>query len=81
MVACEPALGQMPLMAARAAYIQLDGVTEVQGWKGFLTMDSETKRGLKFFVENMDRFDNTPIRAAAREISVISINHLAMRVE
>jgi len=73
MVACEPALGQMPLMAARAAYIQLDGVTEVQGWKGFLTMDSETKRGLKFFVENMDRFDNTPIRAAAREISVISI--------
>jgi hypothetical protein len=73
MVACEPALGQMPLMAARAAYIQLDHVTEVQGWKGSLVMNQETKLGLRFFVDNIDSFDNTPIRAVARDISVLSI--------
>lgn len=72
-VACEPALGQMPLMAARAAYIQLDRVTEAYGWNGFMVMDHETKIGLRFFVENLDRFDNTPIRTASREISVLSI--------
>ena len=73
MASCEPALGQMPLMAARAAYIQLDQVTNIQGWKGSMVMDFETVEGLKFFVENMERFDNTPIRSAARALSVVSI--------
>jgi hypothetical protein len=73
MVSCEPALGQMPLMAARAAYIQLDQVTEIYGWNGTLVMNHDTKNSLRFFVENVDRFDDTPIRSAAREISVLSI--------
>ena len=60
-------------MAARAAYIQQEQTVEVKGWNGTLQMNKETVAGLKFFLENMDQFDNTPIRTAATEISVLSI--------
>lgn len=73
MVAAEPALGNMPLMAARAAYIQIDEIANDKGWNANLLLNEETLSGLKFFVENIDEFDNTPIRTAATELSVISI--------
>ena len=73
MVATEPALGTMALMAARAAYAQLDKVTEEKGWNSFLTMNEETTGGLTFFLENMSKFDNSVIRTSRNEISVISI--------
>ena len=72
-VATEPALGPMPLMAARAAYSQLDTVTEEKGWNSYLEMSEEAKAGLLFFVDNMARFDNTVIRTCCTEISVLSI--------
>lgn len=73
MVATEPALGNMPLMAARAAYIQIEETTEKTGWNANLQLSHETLAGLEFFTENLDNFDNTPIRTAATEVSVISI--------
>ena len=73
MVATEPALGTMPLMAARAAYIQLDRTTEELGWNSYLKMNEETTAGLTFFNKNMASFDNTVIRTARTEISVLSI--------
>ena len=73
MVATEPALGTMPLMAARAAYGQLDKTTEEKGWNSYITMNKETTEGLTYFLKNMSRFDNTVIRTARTEISVISI--------
>jgi hypothetical protein len=73
MIATEPALGTMPLMAARAAYIQLEETTNIQGWNCFLTMSQETIASLTFYNENMSRFDNSPIRTASNEISVLSI--------
>lgn len=72
-VATEPALGRMPLMAARAAYIQLDKVTNLRGWNSSMAMNEETTAGLAFFVEHMSNFDNTPIRTTCNEISVLSI--------
>ena len=73
MVAAEPALGNMPLMAARAAYMQIEETANDKGWNANLLLSEETLSGLKFFVENIDEFDNTPIRTAATELSVISI--------
>jgi hypothetical protein len=48
-VATEPALGSMPLMASRAAYIQLDEAKGKQGWNCNLTMNNETIASLGFF--------------------------------
>ena len=73
MVSLEPAMGGMPLMAARAAYIQIEQAVEEFGWNGSLKMSEETILGLEFFLENMDQFDNSPIRTAATEVSVLSI--------
>lgn len=72
-ISTEPALGAMPLMAARAAYIQQEQTVEEQGWNGNLQMTDETVAGLKYFLENLEQYDNTPIRTAANEISVLSI--------
>ena len=73
MVATEPALGPMPLMAGRAAYIQLDKTVEEQGWNCNLNLNPEARAGLKFFAEKMSIFDNTVIRTQSNEISVLSI--------
>ena len=73
MVATEPALGPMPLMAGRAAYIQLDKIVEEQGWNCNLILNTEARAGLKFFAEKMSIFDNTVIRTQSNEISVLSI--------
>ena len=48
MVTTEPALGPMPLMAGRAAYIQLDKIVEEQGWNCNLILNTEARAGLKF---------------------------------
>ena len=53
MISTEPALGAMPLMAARAAYIQQEQTVEVKGWNGTLQMNKETVAGLEYFLENM----------------------------
>ena len=73
MVATEPALGSMPLMASRAAYIQLDKKVEERGWNCYLSLDTEARAGMTFFSENMSIFDNTVIRTHSNEISVLSI--------
>ena len=73
MVATEPALGKMPIMAARAGYIQLEIATEKDGWNTSLSLNKETIAGLNFFIENMEQFNNSPIRTEATEISVVSI--------
>ncbi len=52
MVSPEPALGGMPLMAARAAYIQIEQTVERFGWNVSLKMNEETISGLNFFLEN-----------------------------
>ena len=36
-------------------------------------MSKEAQDGLQFFVDNCSEFDNSPIRSAATEISVLSI--------
>ena len=72
-VATEPALGPVVIMAARAAYTDLDKATQEKGWRTQVTMSKESVNGLRFFEENCSRFDNTPIRSAATEISVMSI--------
>ena len=73
MIATEPALGNMPLMAARAAYIQIEETTDKEGWNANMLLSQETLAGLKFFTKTIDLFDNTPIRTASTEVSVISI--------
>ena len=72
-VATEPALGNAPLMCARAGYWQLEEVTTKHGWHSSLKLGEETIEGLRFFMHNFDTFDNTPIRTAATSISVLSI--------
>lgn len=72
-VATEPALGPVVVMAARASYIDLEKATQEKGWGIRLTMSQESLDGLRFFAENCSKFDNTPIRSAATEISVLSI--------
>jgi hypothetical protein len=72
-VATEPALGPVVIMAARAAYLRLDEAVCDRGWHTQLTMDKESIDGLTFFAENCSSFDNSPIRSAATEISVLSI--------
>ena len=73
MVATEPALGPVVIIAARAAYIILDKAVSEKGWNTHLKMNKEAIDGLQFFIENYSRFDNSPIRSAATEISVVSI--------
>lgn len=73
MVSTEPALGPVVIMAARAAYIELDAAVQGRRWSTFLTMSTESLNGLNFFVENFSNFDNSLIRSAATEISVLSI--------
>jgi len=73
MIAAEPALGNMPLMAARAGYIQIDECVSEYGWERSLRLNEETLAGLKFFLDNIDQFDGTPICSAENDVSVISI--------
>lgn len=73
MVSTEPALGGMPLMAARAGYIQLEIATEKDGWNTTFSLSKETMAGLNYFIENLHQFNHTPIRTDATEISVLSI--------
>ena len=72
-VATEPALGPVVIMASRAAYSNLDDATTKRGWNTELKMSKEALDGLRFFVDNCSIFDNSPIRSAATEISVLSI--------
>jgi hypothetical protein len=73
MAATEPALGHIPLVCARAGYWQLEEATSDGDWQALIQLNSETIEGLKFFVSNIDKFDNSPIRTAATSISVLSI--------
>jgi hypothetical protein len=72
-VATEPALGPVVIMAVRAAYSKLDEAVQRRGWHTKLQMDKESIDGLIFFAKNCCSFDNAPIRSAATEISVLSI--------
>lgn len=73
MVAMEPALGPVVIMAARAAYIDLEKAVQQRGWGTRLVMSEESIKGMKFIVENCYKFDNSPIRSATTELSVLSI--------
>lgn len=73
MVATEPALGPIVVMTARASYSVLEEATQKRGWGTKLVMSKEALDGLKFFAENFSEFDNSPIRSASTEISVLSI--------
>lgn len=73
MVATEPALGPIVVMTARASYAILEEATQKRGWGTKLIMSNEALNGLKFFAENCSDFDDSPIRSAATEISVLSI--------
>jgi hypothetical protein len=72
-VATEPALGPVVIMAARASYAVLEKAVEERGWGTRLVMNKEALDGLKFFAENCSDFDNSPIRSTATNISVLSI--------
>lgn len=72
-VATEPALGPIIVIAARASYAVLEEATQRRGWNSSLVMSKEAQDGLQFFVDNCSEFDNSPIRSAATEISVLSI--------
>ena len=72
-VATEPALGPIVVIAARASYAVLEEATQRIGWNSSLVMSKEAQDGLQFFVDNCSEFDNSPIRSAATEISVLSI--------
>ena len=72
-VATEPALGPVVIMIARAAYIQLDEAVSNRGWNTRLSLNAESLNGLRFFIDNFSDFDNSTIRSAATEISVLSI--------
>ena len=72
-VAAEPALGPMVIMASRAAYSNLDDAVTKRGWGTKLEMSKEALDGLRFFADNCSRFDNSPMRSSATEISVLSI--------
>ncbi len=71
MVATEPALLPVVVMATRAAYIDLDKAVQQLGWGTRLVVSEEAINGMKFFLENCHKFDNSPIRSAATEISVV----------
>ncbi len=73
MVATEPALGPIVVMTARASYAVLEEATQKRGWDTKLILSNEALNGLKFFAENCSDFDDSPIRSAATEISVLSI--------
>jgi hypothetical protein len=73
MVSTEPALGGVPLMCARAGYWQIEEAVDTKGWQAAIQLREETLEGLKFFVDNIDVFDNSPIRTTATNISVLSI--------
>jgi hypothetical protein len=60
-------------MTTRAAYIDLDEAVRQRGWGTRLVMSEEATNGMKFFLENCHKFDNSPIRSTATEISVVSI--------
>ena len=72
-VATEPALGPVVVMTARAAYQVLDEAVRKRGWGTSVIMNKETLDGLSFYLNNCSRFDNTPIRSSATEISILSI--------
>ena len=72
-VATEPALGPIVVIAARASYAVLEEATQRRGWNSSLVMSKEAQDGLQFFVDNCSDFDNSPIRSADTEISVLSI--------
>jgi len=72
-VATEPALGPIVIMVARASYAVLEETTRRKGWNTTVVMSQEAQDSLKFFADNCSKFDNSPIRSAATEISVLSI--------
>ncbi len=47
--------------------------TRQKGWNKTFVMSQEAHDGLKFFVDNCPKFENSFIRSAATEIYVLSI--------
>jgi hypothetical protein len=73
MISTEPALGKLPLIAARPIYIEMEPEVDTKGWSSSIMTTLAVKESLEFFLNNLDMFDNTPIRSVARQISVLSI--------
>ena len=73
MVSAEPALGPMPIMAARAGYAQLEEATSRKGWDTTLNLNEDSLAALEFFSENFRQFDNSPFRTENNSVSVLSI--------
>jgi len=73
MISTEPALGNLPILTARPGYAQVEEASEDRGWNAQLELAEDTLFSLQFFLDNMEQFDDTPIRTAATEVSVISI--------
>jgi hypothetical protein len=73
MISCEPALGKLPLIAARPIYIEMEPEVEREGWGCTIRTSEEIATSLKYFLENTERFDRTPIRTMENQVSVISI--------
>ena len=61
-VATEPALGLVVVMAEIEAYIDLDKAVQQRGWVAPLIMSEESIANIKFLAENFNKFENSPIR-------------------
>ena len=60
-------------MVARSSYAVLEEATRRKGCNTTVVMSQVAQDNLKFFADNCSKFDNSPIRSAATEISVLSI--------
>jgi hypothetical protein len=73
MISAEPALGTFPLIMARRAYSDLDGVVSTKGWKATIKLSKEVLEDLQTFLSQFQEHDGSPIRSASTAVSVISI--------
>ena len=73
MISLEPALGNFPLIFARAAYFDLEKGVDTLGWKGSVSLSSETQESLQKFLKQVTKIDGAVIKTQANEISVLSI--------
>jgi hypothetical protein len=73
MIATEPALGRLPLITARPIYSEMEPQVEKWGWSTKITVTEAVIESLKFFLENIEKFDNSPIRTMENQMSVMSI--------
>lgn len=73
MISAEPALGKLPIIAARPIYAEMEPVVETKGWNISISVTPSVEQSLSWFITNLEEFDHSPIKTCGNQMTVLSI--------